>query len=592
MQSLVTILLVCFVALALVALALWQKYRSERTARERTERESEESRDWLDLIQTKTPVMIHVVDGNGCLVAVSDEWLERLGYTRQEVIGKQFTTFLAEGSILQCPGDDCSKYSCPGLCKEVSLQIVKRDGQCLDVLFSAIAERDPGGELFQSFAIVTDITVQKQTTFALQQAQNELEERVQSRTVALDEAYEHLALEMKERKRAEVILHTIAEGVSGTTGIAFFASLVQYLSKVLDMDHAMIGIFDEQEEGKVQTVAISSHGQSQENFNYDLAGTPCAKVTDQGMCLYPQNVAQLFPEDSMLLSMGIESYIGSRLDDSSGAPIGLLVVMGSSPVETSGTVTSMLRIFAGRVAAELERLKHDDEMMQVRNLESLGRMAAGIAHEVNNPLTNASINIQMLRKKLGFLENNTPILQRVEAIERNIERASNIAKGLLLFSHQKELELVQVDPTEIVDKAFTQITSDLERITLHKEMLSVSEILGDPLKLEGVFINLFNNAIDAMPDGGTLSVASFEEGGKVVIKIHDTGCGIPREHLSKVFDPFFTTKDVGVGTGLGLSIVYGVVRQHHGTIEAAGSSNKGTTFVVKLPIFSSLSGSQ
>jgi len=584
MQYLTIILTLFSVAFALITLVLWQKYRSEQTARERTEQESDKSRAWLDLIQTKTPVMIHVIDSKGCLVAVSDEWLARLGYTRREVIGKQITTFLAEGSLLQCPGDDCSESSCTGLCKEISLQLVKRDGQRLDVLFSAVAERDPDGELFRSFAILTDITVQKQATVELKQAQDELEERVLNRTLALDEAYEHLALEMKERKRAEIILHTIAEGVSGTTGIAFFTSLVQYLSKVLDMDHALISIFDEQEEGKVQTLAVSVHGKSQENFSYDLTGTPSAKVTDQGMCFYPQNVAQFFPDDSVLLSMGIESYIGTRLDDSSGTPIGLLVVMGSSPVETSGTVTSMLQIFASRVAAELERLRQDNELMQVRNLESLGRMAAGIAHEVNNPLTNASINIQMLRKKLSSLEDETPILQRVEAVERNIERASNIAKELLLFSHQKELELALVDLTEIIEKAFAQITSDLERITLHREMLSVSEVLGDSLKLEGLFINLFNNAVAAMPEGGTLSVASFEESGKIVIKVHDTGCGIPQEHLSKVFDPFFTTKDVGVGTGLGLSIAYGIVRQHHGTIEVKSASNEGTTFVVKLPI--------
>lgn len=584
MQYLTIISTLSSVAFALITLILWQKYRSERTVRERTEQESEKFRDWLNLIQTKTPVMIHVIDSNGYLVAVSDEWLARLGYTRQEVIGKQLTKFLAEGSLLQCPGEDCSESSCTGLCKDLSLQLIKRDGQLLDVLFSAIAERDPEGELFRSFAIITDITTQKQITVELKQAQDELEERVRNRTLALDEAYEHLALEMKERKRAEIILHTIAEGVSGTTGVAFFTSLVQYLSKVLDMDHAMIGIFDEQAEGKVQTVAVSSHGQSQENFSYDLAGTPCAKVTNQGMCLYPQNVAQLFPEDSMLLSMGVESYIGTRLNDSSGTPIGLLIVMGSSPVETSGTVTSMLQIFASRVAAELERLRQDNELMQVRNLESLGRMAAGIAHEVNNPLTNASINIQMLRKKLSSLEHETPILQRVEAVERNIERASNIAKELLLFSHQKELELALVDLTEIIEKAFAQITSGLERITLRKDLLSVSEVQGDPLKLEGLFINLFNNAIAAMPEGGTLSVASFEENGKIVIKVRDTGCGIPPEHLSKVFDPFFTTKEVGVGTGLGLSIAYGIVRQHHGTIEVSTSNNEGTMFVVKLPI--------
>ncbi len=302
------------------------------------------------------------------------------------------------------------------------------------------------------------------------------------------------------------------------------------------------------------------------------------------MCLYPKNVKHLFPDDKLLSEMGIESYIGTRLVDSSGTPIGILVVMDSKPVDTSGTVTSMLQIFANRVAAELERQNQEDELMHARHLESLGRMAAGIAHEINNPLTNASINIQMLRKKLGFLADETPVLKRVEAVERNIDRASNIAKELLLFSRQRDIELIAIDVKEVLDRAFAQITSVLDRIIVQKEIEPVSEVLGDQLKLEGLFINLFNNAIDAMPDGGTLSILCHEEEDKVVIKIHDNGCGIPQEYLNKVFDPFFTTKEVGTGTGLGLSIAYGIVRQHQGMIDVKSVDGEGATFTVKLPV--------
>lgn len=424
---------------------------------------------------------------------------------------------------------------------------------------------------------------QEQSFAELKMSQDELEERVRNRTEALNEAYERLALEIKERRRAEIILRTIAEGVSGVTGAAFFTSLVQYLTRALNMEHALIGLCDEQSEGRVQTVAVSSFGEILENFSYDLAGTPCARTSEHGMCLYPRNARQLFPEDNLLELLGVESYIGTRLSDSSGTPIGLLVVMGNSPAETSSTVTSMLQIFASRVSAEFERIKQEDELIQVRNLESLGRMAAGIAHEINNPLTNASINVQMLRKKLGHMENEPLILKRVKAVERNIERASDIARELLLFSRQKELNLVLNDIAPLIENALAQITFDLDRITLHKEMIPTSQILGDPLKLEGLFINLFNNAIDAMSGKGTLSVTCHEEYGKVVVRVHDTGEGIPQEHLAKIFDPFFTTKEVGAGTGLGLSIAYGIVRQHQGTIEALSSSNGGATFVVKLP---------
>lgn len=586
MQYLLFIIFSIVVALVLVTLNLWHKFQSERLAHERTGQESEKNLEWLDLIQKRTPVMSHESDRRGCLITVSDEWLAKLGYERQEVIGRPFTEFVNIESSRQNHFETLPDPPRTSLCKEIPSQIVKRDGQWLNVLISSISELGQDGEAVRSFAVITDVTVKKQTAVELEKAQDELEERVQNRTAALNKAYEHLALEIKERKRAEIILRTIAEGVSGTTGVAFFTSLVQYLSKALDMAHAMIGVFTTQDRTIVQTIAVCSHGKIQDNFSYDLAHSPCAKVTDQGVCFYPQNVKHLFPEDTFLVEKGIESYIGTQLNDSSGAPIGLLVVMGNSPVEASGTVTSMLQIFANRVAAELERQKQEEELLRVRNLESLGHMAAGIAHEVNNPLTNASINIQMLRKKLDSVKAEASVLKRAEAVERNIERASNIAKELLLFSRQSELELSPVCIVSLIDKAFAQITYDLERITLHKEMTPVPETLGDLLKLEGMFINLFNNAIEAMPDGGTLSIKNYEKNGKIIIKIHDTGCGISQEHRSKVFDPFFTTKEVGAGTGLGLSIVYGIIRQHHGTIEIADSREEGTTFIVELPCIS------
>lgn len=531
----------------------------------------------------KMPIMCHELDHTGSVVEVSDEWLLTLGYERCDVIGKEFTSFLSENSLQQNREIILPELLNNGRCKGVPLEIVQADGQLLDVLFSAIIESAQGGEVARAFGVLSDNTQQKQAAMELQVFHDELEERVQNRTAALDKAYEHLTLEMKERKRAEVVLRTIAEGVSGTTGVAFFTSLVQFLTKALNVSFAAINVYDEVDDRMVRTVAICMDGEIKENFSYDLTNTPCAKAIDRGICIYPQRVKDFFPEDELLASMDVESYIGVRLRDSAGIPLGLLVVMDSSPLEASGTIMSMLQIYASRVAAELERNKQEDELVRVRNLESLGRMAAGIAHEVNNPLTNASINIQMLRKKLSSLVAETPILKRVDAVERNIERASNIAKELLLFSRQKDLELLPVDINSIIDKSLAQITCDLERVKIEKSLLSSAEILGDSVKLEGLFINLFNNAFDAMPDEGTLSISSFEESGRILVKIHDTGPGILSEDLPKIFEPFFTTKEVGKGTGLGLSIAYGIVRQHHGSIEAVDTKGNGATFLIKIP---------
>jgi len=544
----------------------------------------EKNRGWFELIQTSTPLMLHEADGADRLTMVSDAWLETLGYARQDVVGSPFEIFLSVDSALDY-GSIKQQLLETGQCREIPLQLLKHDGQVLDILFSAMAELEPGNQLVRSFALLSDVAEQYGAADDLRKEQSALEERVRNRATELNEAYEQLVVEMKERKRSETILRTIAQGVYATTGVAFFTSLVKFLSKALDMDHALIGLFDEQEENQVQTVAACFDGEVVENFRYDISGTPCAKAREQGLCLYPKNAKELFPDDNMLSTMTIESYVGICLNDSSGAPVGLLVVMSRNSVEATSTAVSMLQIYASRVAAKLERLKQEEELIQVRNLESLGRMAAGIAHEVNNPLTNASINIQMLRRKLGFLEDNTPVLKRVEAVERNIERASNIAKELLLFSRQRELELVPVDINEIINKSVRQINYDLERISVEKSLAELPHISGDTLKLEGLFINLLNNALDAMPQGGTLSVSTRVENGYIVAKVQDTGTGIDEADLSKVFDPFFTTKEVGKGTGLGLSIAYGVVRQHHGVIEAIGGRD-GATFVIKLPVHS------
>ncbi|MDP2279765.1 MAG: ATP-binding protein [Nitrospirota bacterium] len=227
---------------------------------------------------------------------------------------------------------------------------------------------------------------------------------------------------------------------------------------------------------------------------------------------------------------------------------------------------------------QLKRLAQSDRLV------SLGQLAAGIAHEINNPLTNASLNIETLKNKLKSCCGYDDILNKIDAIGRNVDKASTIAKELLQFSHQRELEFIPLNVNDVITSVLTLLKYKLKGITIHENLADIPDVMADHRKLEQVFLNILSNSIEAMPDGGDIYIAASSSNGMVSVQICDTGAGIPAENLSKVFDPFFTTKEIGAGTGLGLSICYGIIHQHNGSIEMASTLGQGTTAIVKLPI--------
>ncbi len=207
-----------------------------------------------------------------------------------------------------------------------------------------------------------------------------------------------------------------------------------------------------------------------------------------------------------------------------------------------------------------ERLKR---IAQSEKLVSLGHLAAGVAHEINNPLANISLNLQLLRDVFGNT-NDSQVTNRLNLIEKNVKKASNIAKELLQFSHDTDSDVKPVNMNRLIRGALTLMQHEFRDINIHQELSVVPEIMGDPVKLEQILINILNNACEAMKPYDEICIESSNDNEWVKIKIADSGAGIPEENLSKVFDPFFTTKEVGKGTGLGLSICYGIINQHKG----------------------------
>jgi len=238
-----------------------------------------------------------------------------------------------------------------------------------------------------------------------------------------------------------------------------------------------------------------------------------------------------------------------------------------------------------RMVAELE--KRQEQLLQTRKLSSLGILASGIAHQLNNPLNNIASSCQILSEELegGELEFNRRMLSN---IDQEVFRARDIVKGLLEFSRARDFILTRAPLSEAVDRAVRLMSSQTPAgIEIIKEVPPDLVLNLDVQRMQEVFLNLIMNSIHAIenPPGQIRISASRDPSKKeAVILVEDTGVGISAEDLSRVFDPFFTTRQVGVGTGLGLSVVYGIIEKHHGSISVQSRRNEGTRFIIRLPL--------
>jgi len=235
-----------------------------------------------------------------------------------------------------------------------------------------------------------------------------------------------------------------------------------------------------------------------------------------------------------------------------------------------------------------ERIDLEAQLSQSEKLSSIGLLAAGVAHEVNTPLAVISSYAQMLSKQVKSDGKQTELLEK---ITRQTFRASEIVNSLLNFSRTSSTEFTNIDVNRVIQDTLTLLEHQFKtaRIKVEQDLQpELPAIYGNTGKLQQVFLNLFLNAKDAMPAGGTL-IISTTNGHNVQVKVSDTGSGIAQEHIHRIYDPFFTTKNKpktghSGGTGLGLSVTYGIIQEHAGKIRVDSAPGKGTTFIMEFPL--------
>ena len=321
-------------------------------------------------------------------------------------------------------------------------------------------------------------------------------------------------------------------------------------------------------------------------------------VVDKNPCPI-QNAEQLYPPGKAkeIMSMLRDETLAGGKGKLSGMPVTIVSADGEEiPVEMSAAIiyddddneSATMAIYNDlRKRQEMEKKLREaqKQLAQSEKMASLGQLAAGVAHEINNPLTGILMYASMVMEHLAA---DDPKRQDIACVIEDANRCKEIVKSLLVYSRSTDSRRQIIHINKLVEQSF-RLTRDqkiFRNIEIEKQLSDKMMLLNvDANKLNQVIINLIINAADAMNGRGTLTVRTYRDkpAQKVYLEIADTGCGIPEENLTRIFDPFFSTKPKGKSTGLGLSIVYGIVEEHGGRISVKHTGPEGTTFLLELP---------
>lgn len=442
------------------------------------------------------------------------------------------------------------------------------------------------------------------------------------------------------RNLAKVI--DVIRSLKMSYGQEFFNSLALQLHSIIEADFTFIAELD-LSRNVSKTIAFVTDDGVQENFEYSLEHTPCADVGNDSLCIYPANVCLAYPDDQLLVDMGIKGYVGSPLHDSNGNVVGIMVGMFTSEIQEPDIVSGILQFFEGRVSAELERNNTVKQLQELNaNLElrihertselqntmeslaetqkqvlehekqaSLGRLVVGVAHEINTPLGVSMLAASTLSNAVDTLSDSLEDKSlmthtRMDQLREEMQEACQILNGNLqraagLVVNFKQISSDQIKDTETcfeIKQWLPDVLYPLRNLAnRHGVELriniapSVAQMCTFPNKLAQVINNLVTNAILHAFDDKDSEGSQWCEVGchigedeSLVFTVKDNGKGLPPEVIARVYEPFFTTSRLSGSTGLGMSIVYNLVTGPlKGKISLSSNTGEGTHVELLLP---------
>jgi signal transduction histidine kinase len=312
------------------------------------------------------------------------------------------------------------------------------------------------------------------------------------------------------------------------------------------------------------------------------------------------------PDGNLLLEEGFQSTVYIPLT-TKGAPIGVMCVFALNPNTFSSEFVEFLTVIGNHIGIAADNVNMhknikeayqdlkevQEQIVWTEKLASLGKLAATIAHEINNPLAGVLNYIRLIIKQLSrnnfSHEKLEDIFRYLKIMESETARCGDIVKDLLAFARRTKITMESNSIEDIINKTLNLISHELELKELQLKTNitpNLPKVKCDFKQIQQVLLNLMYNASEAMPNGGMLSITATKANGAqalLEVAISDTGCGISEKDMENIFEPFFTTKEEGKGAGLGLSVVYGIIARHNGTIAVESEPGKGSTFKVRLP---------
>lgn len=375
------------------------------------------------------------------------------------------------------------------------------------------------------------------------------------------------------------------------SGLDLIRQIAARMTVELGVKYALVGRPKPTDDRQIDTDSVVVDGQLVDNFTYGLGGTPCADViSGERVCVFPRDVAAEFPEDELLVEMGVESYAGTPLLTPDGRLLGLLVVMHDEPLTVDQDLLStILEFVSARVAVEflrhernLEDARRTRESARNEKFKTIGQIAGGVAHDFNNLLGAIMGHAELLQIKMS----NPGCADHLVAIKDSVNRGRDITSQLTDYARPSSASAAGCDAHEIIDEAIELLSATMRGISVHRNKLALRHnVVIDGHKLQQTIINLMLNARDAMQVGGCVSISTKDvpERDELLIEVADQGVGINESDLQRIFEPYFTTKGVE-GTGLGLASAYGILTAVGGRIEAKSQRGAGTTFSIWLPV--------
>lgn len=329
------------------------------------------------------------------------------------------------------------------------------------------------------------------------------------------------------------------------------------------------------------------------------------KVTDSPV-FRPKHVKKGIRTILALPLIGQEKVLGSLITSSTSSNafgkeevqiLSILANQAAIAIEKSELIVTLKQVqvklqnwgreLEEKVKEKTEELKRSQaHLFQSEKLAGIGQLAAGVAHEMRNPLGVIATSLYYLEDVLSPQDKS--VKRHFEIMDAEITRCQTIINSLLEFSRKSEKEIELVDINRLLKMSLSLLEKDLlvRDICMVEETSDIPKVSANMDEMKQVFLNLILNATQSMPEGGELKVETSTAGkNKIRIRIEDTGAGIRKEDLGEIFNPFFTTKAPGEGTGLGLSLVHSVIKSYHGTIQVESKEGKGTSFIIELPIF-------